>query len=75
MLGSVYSSMTGKTLSYNDETFNAVYDLLKARKVKSNNVAFVNAFDSNPMDQLLSKDNIPTQEDITDEHDDPFNCN
>jgi hypothetical protein len=58
MLGNLYKSVTGRILSYQDETFNAVYDLLKARNVKSN-VAFVNVFNNNPMDQMIEKESIP----------------
>ena len=35
MLNNLYKQFTGETLSYKDETFNSVYDLLKNRSTET----------------------------------------
>lgn len=56
MLGNIYRGVTGETLSYKDETFNAVYDLLKSRSTKTKMEKVTDTTVKNPMKEFVAKE-------------------
>ena len=55
VLGNLYQQVTGQPLTYKDETFNAVYDMLKNRKVEKPKSSITEE-SINAMEDLLRKE-------------------
>lgn len=88
MLGSLYMKVTGTPISYKDETFNAVYDLLKNRKASNISEVGTESNYTNPMKEIIDNDKgvvipntVSEETRVIDETqggrreiEDPFNC-